>query len=304
MKLFLTAPNIATFMVLGILCVVIVLFKQYNLRKKSRSPFSDDSLLRLPGHSLNQQIQELTGNLFFYVFCMFISALVFINTIMIASPNMGITAIFGTYQLTIGALILLLAIFLFKIIKAMNYRNKLRLGYEGELVTAQELTRLMPEGNHVFHDFPAGKFNIDHVVVGPAGVFAVETKTRSKHVSGNNQKDAKAIYTGNAIAFPNFSDTKYLDQAKRQAKWLSNWLKSSIGESVQVIPVVSLPGWFVERQTPYDGMFVVNPRQFKSVIKSKTSRNIDEKKIQQILHQLERKCRDIEIISKQYDSKS
>lgn len=304
MKLFLTAPNIATFIILGILCVTITLFKQYNLRKKSKSPFTDDALLRLPGHSLNQQVQKMTANLFFYLFCMFISALVFINIIMVTSPNMGLKAILGAYPLSIGTLILLLSFFLFKIIKTMNCRNNLRLGYEGELVTAQELTKLMPEGNYVFHDFPAGKFNIDHVVVGPAGVFAVETKTRSKQVSGDSQKDAKAIYTGKAIVFPNFSDTKYLDQAKRQAQWLSNWLKSSTGEPVEVLPIISLPGWFVERKTGYDGMFVVNPKQLKSIIKSKVTPKIDGKKIQQIIHQLERKCRDIEIISKQYDSKS
>jgi hypothetical protein len=304
MKLFLTAQNITTLTILGILFTYIAIYKQYNLRKKSRSPFTDDALLRLPGQSLNQQILKLTGDLFFYLFSMFISATIFVNTIMATASNMGVKEIFRKFPLTIGTLFLLLSFFLFKIVKTMNYRNNLRLGYEGELVTAQELNWLMPEGNYVFHDFQAGKFNIDHIVVGPAGVFAVETKTRSKQVSGENQKDAKAIYTGNAIVFPNYSDTKFLDQAKRQSKWLSNWLKSSTGEPVEVLPIISLPGWFVERKIGYDGMFVVNPKQLKSIIKSKSILKIDGKKIQQIIHQLERKCRDIEIISKQYDSKS
>jgi len=34
----------------------------------------------------------------------------------------------------------------------------------------------MLDGYHVYHDFPAERFNIDHVVVGPAGAFAIETK--------------------------------------------------------------------------------------------------------------------------------
>ena len=112
---------------------------------------------------------------------------------------------------------------------------------------------------HVFHDFQADNFNINHIVVGPAGVFAIETKARSKAVSGDGKKDANAIYNGREIMFSNFNDTKYLDQAKRQAKWLSTWLKSAVGEPVDVFPVISLPGFYVERKAPYDGIFVINP---------------------------------------------
>lgn len=44
-------------------------------------------------------------------------------------------------------------------------------------------------GNRSFHDFPAGKdWNIDHVAVGPGGVFAIETKTRSKRQSTSRQE--------------------------------------------------------------------------------------------------------------------
>ena len=34
----------------------------------------------------------------------------------------------------------------------------------------------LPDSYHVFNDFVAGSMHVDHVVVGPAGVFAIETK--------------------------------------------------------------------------------------------------------------------------------
>jgi hypothetical protein len=40
----------------------------------------------------------------------------------------------------------------------------------------------------------------------------------------------------------------------------------------------------------------------KTVIRSKTVKTLDESKIQRIVHQLDQKCRDLEIISKQYDA--
>ena len=42
----------------------------------------------------------------------------------------------------------------------------MRLGYEGELEVAQRLNELMRDGNRIYNDMPAGKFNIDQEVIG------------------------------------------------------------------------------------------------------------------------------------------
>ena len=48
-------------------------------------------------------------------------------------------------------------------------------GARGEEKVAGVLARL-PDGYHVFNDFKAGNAHVDHVVLGPTGVFSVETK--------------------------------------------------------------------------------------------------------------------------------
>ena len=52
-------------------------------------------------------------------------------------------------------------------------------GAEGETRTAEFLASLEPAGFVVLHDrlMPASRANIDHVVVGPTGVFVIETRT-------------------------------------------------------------------------------------------------------------------------------
>jgi hypothetical protein len=302
LSLLFFAQTAATLLVLGILYLVLFVYRQYNMRKKSKTPFTENALLRLPGHSLDQQIRDLDEKLASYIFMLFVISIMLTNSIISIFLIQKQLMTFSIFLLcVIGMLASLFLIY--KIVKRLSQRQKLRLGYFGELVTAEALTKLMPEGNHVFHDFPAKNFNIDHIVVGPAGVFAIETKARSKSVTGDNKLAARAIYTGREIEFSNFKDTKYIEQAKRQAKWLSDWLNSSIGELVKVFPIISLPGFFVERSIGYDGMYVCNPKQLKSVIKSKTVKNIDDKIIRQIVHQLDQKCRNMEIISKQYDIK-
>jgi integrase len=77
----------------------------------------------------------------------------------------------------------------------------------------------------VYHDFPAENFNIDHIVIGSNGVFAVETKGRAKPVNG----DVNVIFDGQGLQFPTHYEKDPFDQAKRQAVWLAKWLTSAVG---------------------------------------------------------------------------
>ena len=74
-----------------------------------------------------------------------------------------------------------------KLMMLVRRRHKLSIGLDAELAVAQELNELMLNGHRVFHDFPADKFNIDHIVVGESGVYAVETKGRTKPNKKNGQ---------------------------------------------------------------------------------------------------------------------
>ncbi len=97
----------------------------------------------------------------------------------------------------------------------------------------------------VFHDFPADRFNIDHIVVAPHAVYAVETKSRRKPATGGKAA-ARVGYDGTALSFPTHVERRPIDQAKAQAEWLRRFLTSALGEPVGVTPVLALPGWYVD----------------------------------------------------------
>lgn len=56
---------------------------------------------------------------------------------------------------------------------------QLNRGERGELCVAEVLDDLRGHGYRIAHDLKRDGFNVDHVVVGPSGVFAIETKFRS-----------------------------------------------------------------------------------------------------------------------------
>ncbi len=128
-------------------------------------------------------------------------------------------------------------------LKLRPQMNRLKQGHEGELVVGQYLERLREQGYQVFHDVTADGFNIDHVLIGPAGGFTIETKTWSKPVKG----DARIVYDGEQVLVNGHEPERDVRvQALSQGRWLSRLLEESTGRRLAVQPVVVFPGWFVE----------------------------------------------------------
>ncbi|MDZ4185805.1 MAG: nuclease-related domain-containing protein, partial [Desulfuromonadales bacterium] len=184
-----------------------------------------------------------------------------------------------------------------RLYQLLKQRRNLYLGLDAEMAVGQELNHLMLHGCRVFHDFPAKKFNIDHVVIGPGGVIAVETKGRAKRDQGGGSADAKVIFNGEYLRFPGWLEKNPVLQARRQAVWLQKWLTSAVGQTVKVRPALALAGWYVERTKTgdvlvYNGkspVFLTNPNI--------TGDRLSPEMIQRIVHQVELRCRDVEPVA-------
>jgi hypothetical protein len=114
-------------------------------------------------------------------------------------------------------------------------------GNNAEIKVGGILESLRGAGWRVLHDVDTGRGNIDHVLVGPAGLLTVETKSRRGRVSTTSLNPA------------------WLSQAYAQRKWLENvtgqpvdsllvfsdaWLDRMVSRKrgVCVLPARALPG--------------------------------------------------------------
>jgi len=293
---------ISTLLIIGTPFVIIgalYLFRFYKKQNRRRSPYTQN-LQRIPGQFLLAKLDAINEDLMAYL----LSAL--LMPLAIYSVHISISyfkkAPETHFRLWLSACVAI-GFFLFsiyKIIRLLKKRRFIRLGFEGKLAVGQELNQLMRDGFTVYHDFPADKFNIDHIVVGSKGVFAIETEARSKPAAKNRVEDATVEYDGRTLYFPKGDDFKTIDQAERQAAWLSNWVGKAIGEPIAARAIVALPGWFVKRSSA-EGISVVNPTQFSSLFEHIKPRPLSEAMITRINHQLDQKCRNIEPKSKTFD---
>lgn len=257
----------------------------YLSRKKNRrNPLTRD-LLRGPGQSLSKSLEDVNIDLALYLGMSMPFLLVFV---------LAYWGFLYTGALAIATLIVVVVmgviVFTILVYRALKRRERLRLGYEAEVAVGEELNHLMRWGFWVYHDLPMDGFNIDHVVIGKTGVFAVETKGRSKPDTGKGKADARLVYDGRKLKFPDKFETQPIEQARRQAESLAKWLASAVGERVPVRPALAIPGWYIDRQS--GEMLIYNGKNPESTFE-KQPVVLDDKMIQRIAHQVEQKCRDV-----------
>ena len=173
----------------------------------------------------------------------------------------------------------------------------LRLGMRGEQAVGEYLGHpdVARAGYRVFHDVPGdGAWNIDHVVVGPGGVFVIETKARTKRPTSDGRRDYEVLCEGRTLKFPDWDDVKTVEQADRNARWLQGWLGGYVTSRIECVPVVALPGWLVSWGKPQaNTIHVFNPKNLPKFLSNQGAR-YSPKDLIPALRALEERCRTLE----------
>ena len=284
-------PDIIYSVLLAACIAVRYAYRSFKKSKKVAPTFTENSV-GAPGHLWIEKIDALKEDLIFNK--------AFVITIpLVVCSGYAVHIYFYRHAFeplalkifgALGAVITLY--YLIRVWKLQKKCQFMQLRYEGALAVGQELDQLKLKGDHVYHDFPADKFNIDHLVVGRKGIFTVVTNASSRPINGDRRREDTVEYNGKMIHFPNGDDFTIIEQAEWQASWLSQWISDVIGEQVAARAIVALPGWYVKR-TSAEGISVVNPKQFPSLFKHIKPRPLPDETIARIVTELEQKSRKV-----------
>jgi hypothetical protein len=142
--------------------------------------------------------------------------------------------------------------------------KELKLGRDGEKIVGEQLECMRGQGAHVFHDVPGEDFNLDHVVISTHGIYAIETKTRSKPSS-----KARVVVDGDSLTVAGYApDRNPIEQVTAAARWLEKRLQASTGKRFFVRGVVVFPGWFVEQKGSRGDVWVLEPKALPAFIEN------------------------------------
>ena len=253
------------------------------MNKNTKSPITD-KLLRQPGQSLDEEIQNILDDK--------------ITPYIIASALAIFITFYEWYRLYFetppmpwlltSLTILTVSYSLYKIIPLRKKLKAMRQGSEGEKAVAELLVFFREAKMKVLHDVVGNNFNLDHVVVSTRGVFLIETKTYSKPLKGKAEItfDGKVIYK-NGISIGD----DIVIQVKAGSKWLSDLIEEITARKYDVQPIVVFPGWFV-KMTPGNtsGIWVLNPKVIGTFI-DKKEETLSEEEVKLISNHLGRYIR-------------
>lgn len=234
------------------------------MKLNKRSPLTDKPL-RNPGQSLERQRNDLIYDKLMLPF--------FMSWFLIVMAGMEWWYYFNPkarspITLTVIA-IALLAYAIIRIWRKWPEVKQLKQGIDGEKAVGQFLERLRESGYQVFHDVVGDDFNVDHVIIGPAGVFTIETKTISKPMRG----EVKIHFDGEHILINGKSmERNPVHQAKAQATWLKKILRETTEREYRVRPVVVFPGWYIDQKaSSFREIWVLEPKAFLKFLEKEPS---------------------------------
>lgn len=156
----------------------------------------------------------------------------------------------------VGMAVLLAAVVfvLWSLMRGLRHVERYFKGARGEEKVAGILQTL-PETYHVFNDFVACGKHVDHVVVGPAGVFAVETKF---------WRGAVTIEDGHILLDGQLPSRSPLAQVTREAAWVRSQLETA-GWKGAVTPVLTFASdSFAAHRAELQGVVILNSNELRS----------------------------------------
>jgi hypothetical protein len=255
-------------------------------RKKHRPPVSGP-LRRLPGESVRKELDriledEVGGYVFFAVVTWLLVFWEFVRKWLAAGLHLAVLIFFASC---------ISAYCIFRVWRLRRDVRNLKQAEKAERQVSDLLRRLRRHDYIAFDDLldeTAGwKSNVDHVVVGPGGIFALESKAYSVFGNGRAEIGADGLLRLSkraALGNP-------LDAVRSASRKVARRIHSDLRQEFTVEAVLVLPGWDIAMPKSESGVIVVNDGTIEEFFTSRP-RILSNEQICDICSHLDRNARE------------
>lgn len=230
---------------IGMSVATVTTLRFLRRRSERRAPLQDRQIGHVPGQQLSKRVEEHHENVLLALITMYYAAPIMMLAWALNRIPADRLKFDGLSWVFVVGAVALFGSGAYAFAKNWKQRQAAEDGLVAERVTGMQLNRLLEHGCLILHDLPGDGFNIDHVVISPRGVYAVETKSFRKP-SAKVEDPFTVRYDGSVLTFPDFIETSAIEQSERYAQWLSRYLREGQIDA-PVTPALALPGWMVEQ---------------------------------------------------------
>jgi hypothetical protein len=236
------------------------------MSEKRKSPLKDpppDAPFRFPGQSTAKQIEDVKEETIeMYALLTAAFSMILLTVWMAWFVDFKITLTNPVVPIIICVSIVPTLIYFFfmmvwlnNALKKRRQMRNLRLSFEAKFIVGQHLESLRDYEYEVLHDIPGNGFTIDHVVIAPNGIFAIETKSLRKE---KGQQAPIDVEHGKISINGKDLGKHMVFYAAVHAHWLHEQIRNGIACEYPVQPIIVFPEWQVNgKKTGAHGAVVV-----------------------------------------------
>lgn len=222
-------------------------------RTVGSTPSFADSIMRESAQRFRDELERLTSSQSIYLS----SALMFV-VLFGAAYVLQARHLFEGYPswqlwLQIGFLAFAAIVATWRIGRTILARRQIKFMRDASVAVGHQLQSIATGANRVFHDIETSAGVVDHVLVGQAGIYAVNVIARRGAKKGN------ATLNGNDLHFADNEDSVAVVDITASTARLEKEISKLLGHKIRVRSVIAVPGWDIGDQAS-DRHLLVNER--------------------------------------------
>jgi len=219
-------------------------------RTVGSGPLFADSIMHEAAQRFRDELDRLSASQSIYLG----SALVF-AVLFLAAYTLQAQQLFAGYPhwqlyMQLGFLILAGGLAMFQLGKTILARRQVKFLRDANIAVGHQLRQISNGITQVFHDADTSAGVVDHILVGPSGLYAINVVARRAPSGGNVR------LIGNALQFSNTDSDESIVGIAAKSRRLEKEFSELLGHKIRVRSVIAAPGWDIVEQTNEDHLLV------------------------------------------------
>ena len=139
---------------------------------------------------------------------------------------------------------------LYRLMRTIISWHTVRFLRDANIAIGHQLQRIASTHGRAYHDIPTSAGIVDHVLVGPGGVYAINV------IAKRHLKKASVQLHENELGFSNTEKTVSIVRVIATTKRLEKEFRKLTGKNIRVRSVIAVPGWDIRDQSGNDHLLV------------------------------------------------
>lgn len=212
-------------------------------RTVSPGPNFADSIMHEAAQRFRDELDRLSTSQSIYLSGTLAFAMLFVAAYVLQARQLFLGYPDWQLYLQLGFLFLAIAYSLYHLVNTIIARRQIKFLRDANIAIGHQLRQISDGFSRVFHDVETSAGIVDHVVVGPNGVYSVNVVARRAR-SGDCVR-----LQGNVLQFSNSGIEQSIVDIAASASRLEKESRQLLGHKVRVRSVIAVPGWEIGEQT-------------------------------------------------------